>query len=244
MRSPTINLRKFRIQGDPRTATIDSASTLGRRHRHPDTVFAKEELVGKAVPAAALPREEHLTESIRQENRAHTTGLEEIDGLYGYALILTRSHPEAEDLVQETYVRAIPAMGRLRAESNMKSWLFTILRNVWLNQLRKRRNRPQIVDIDGNCDVADSIAGNSDDPYDRYVSRIETEVVLEAIQKLPPHFREILLLREYEELSYKEIASVINCPMGTVMSRLAGARGKLRSLLSEIPKRRDGLREL
>jgi RNA polymerase sigma-70 factor, ECF subfamily len=66
--------------------------------------------------------------------RTDTTGIEFIDGLYGYAMALTRNHAQAEDLVQETYVRAIPAMGRLQAHSNMKGWLFTILRNIWLNE--------------------------------------------------------------------------------------------------------------
>ena len=79
--------------------------------------------------------------------QADATGVEYLDGLYSYALVLTRNHAEAEDLAQETYVRAIPAMGRLRAGSNTKGWLFTILRNVWLNQLRKHRNGPQMIEI-------------------------------------------------------------------------------------------------
>ena len=69
-----------------------------------------------------------------------TSGTEHIDGLYSYALVLTHNHAEAEDLVQETYVRAIPAIGRLRPESNIKAWLFKILRNIWLNQLRRKRS--------------------------------------------------------------------------------------------------------
>ena len=74
--------------------------------------------------------------------QADTTSIEYLDGLYGCALVLTRNHAEAEDLVQETYVRALQAMGRLRVGSNMKGWLFTILRNIWFNQLRKWRNGP------------------------------------------------------------------------------------------------------
>ena len=80
--------------------------------------------------------------------RVDATGLEYLDGLYSYALVLTRNHAEAEDLVQETYVRALKAMGRLRADSNIKSWLFTILRNAWFNQLRKWRNGPRMVDLE------------------------------------------------------------------------------------------------
>lgn len=160
-------------------------------------------------------------------------GLEYIDGLYSYALVLTRNQAEAEDLVQETYVRAMQAMSKLRADSNLKGWFFTILRNVWLNQLRKQRTGPQIVGIDVEDGVADSIVEPSKDSYDLYVSKVEREKVRAAIEKLPVQFREIILLREYEELSYQEIASVLDCPAGTVMSRLGRARSRLRTLLSE-----------
>jgi RNA polymerase sigma-70 factor (ECF subfamily) len=124
-------------------------------------------------------------------------------------------------------------MGRLQTGSKMKSWLFTILRNVWLNQLRKWRNGPQMVDIEAGDGVANSIEESSKNSYDLYVSKMETEQVRAAIQKLPVEFREIILLREYEDLSYLEIASVLDCPVGTVMSRLGRARAKLRALLSE-----------
>ena len=164
------------------------------------------------------------------------TGIEYLDGLYSYALVLTRNHAEAEDLVQETYIRAMQAMGRLRAGSNMKGWLFTILRNVWFNQLRKWRNAPQMVGIEVGDGIADSIIEPSKDSYDLYVSKMEAEQVRAAIQELPVEFREIILLREYEDLSYLEIASVLDCPVGTVMSRLGRARAKLRALLSDTLK--------
>jgi RNA polymerase sigma-70 factor (ECF subfamily) len=164
--------------------------------------------------------------------KANATGIEYLDGLYSYALILTRNHTEAEDLVQETYVRAMQAMGRLRAGSNMKGWLFTILRNVWFNQLRKVRNGPQMIEIEVGNGVADSIVEPSKDSHDLYVSKMEAEQVRAAIQELPIEFREIILLREYEDLSYQEIASVLDCPIGTVMSRLGRARAKLRVLLA------------
>jgi RNA polymerase sigma-70 factor (ECF subfamily) len=157
------------------------------------------------------------------------TGIEHLDGLYSYAMVLSRNHADAEDLVQETYVRAIQALGRLRAGSNMKGWLFTILRNIWFNQLRKRRNGPQMVDVE---DDAVNIAEPSSDSHDLYVSKMEAEQVRAAIHELPVESREIILLREYEDLSYQEIASVLDCPVGTVMSRLGRARAKLRALLS------------
>jgi RNA polymerase sigma-70 factor, ECF subfamily len=157
-------------------------------------------------------------------------GIQHIDGLYSYALVLTRSRSEAEDLVQETYVRAIGAMGRLRSDSNVKSWLFTILRNTWFNQLRQQRTA-KLVALDGEESAMD-IAESAKDPYAFYVSKMEHDKVREAIQQLPVDFREIILLREFEELSYQEIATILDCPAGTVMSRLARARAKLRILLS------------
>jgi RNA polymerase sigma-70 factor (ECF subfamily) len=177
---------------------------------------------------------------------ADATGVEYLDGLYSYALVLTRNHAEAEDLVQETFVRALPAMGRLRADSNAKGWLFTILRNVWLNQLRKWRNGPQMVEMDVDNGVADCIVEPSKDSHDLYVGKLEAEQVRAAIQELPVECREIVLLREYEGLSYQEIASVLDCPIGTVMSRLGRARGKLRALLSTTLKgpRPPGARRL
>jgi RNA polymerase sigma-70 factor (ECF subfamily) len=155
--------------------------------------------------------------------------VENIDRLYSYALILTRNHAEAEDLVQETYLRAIPAVGRLRAGSNIKGWLFTILRNVWFNRLREWRNGPKMIEIEGD---ADDIAGPSENPHDVYVSKMEAERVRAAIRQLSRDFREVILLREYGELSYQEIAGVLDCPVGTVMSRLGRARAKLRTLLA------------
>jgi RNA polymerase sigma-70 factor (ECF subfamily) len=184
-----------------------------------------------------------------QKDGSDGTGFEYLDSLYGYAMVLTRNHAEAEDLVQETYVRAIPAMNRLRPESNVKGWLFRILRNVWLNQIRKRRTAPEIAWSDVEDGSEGDVAETSKDSYHAFVSKVEREQVQAAIQALTPKFREIILLREFEELPYDEIACLLECPVGTVMSRLARARSKLRELLtctkpeSSVEKVRDeGLR--
>ena len=155
---------------------------------------------------------------------------EYLDALYSYGLVLSRNHTEAEDLVQETCLRALRAMGRLRSDSNIKSWLFTILRNIWLNQLRQS---PALKATD--IDLDESAANRADtvkDAHATYVSNIEREQVRNAIRQLPLDFREIILLREYEELSYEQIATLLDCPPGTVMSRLARARSRLRDLLT------------
>ena len=157
---------------------------------------------------------------------------EYLDALYSYALVLSRNHTEAEDLVQETCLRALRAMGRLRSDSNIKSWLFTILRNIWLNQLRKRRTAPPLVELDVDERSSEVAVEKSRDPHGILISKLEHQQVRDAILQLPEEFREIVLLREYEELSYEEIAAVLGCPQGTVMSRLARARDRLRSLFS------------
>ena len=152
-----------------------------------------------------------------------------IDGLYRYAMSITRNPTEAEDLVQETYVRAIPTMGSLGAGSH-KSWLFTILRNLRINQLRRQRTAPEI----GVSENAENVfVETSRDPYALYVGKLDRERVREAIRQLSMGQREIIVLREYEGLSYQELAGILNCPVGTVMSRLARARSRLRALLSK-----------
>ena len=156
---------------------------------------------------------------------------EYLDGLYGYAFVLSRNGAEAEDLVPETCLRALRAVEMMHSVSNVKSWLFTILRNVWLNELRRRRTTPQTVELDSDERGAIDPPDTSKDPHAVYVDELEREQVRAAIEQLPLEFREIIILREYEELSYQEIAAVLDCPQGTVMSRLARARSKLRELL-------------
>jgi RNA polymerase sigma-70 factor (ECF subfamily) len=159
---------------------------------------------------------------------------EYLDALYSYAVMLSRNRTEAEDLVQETCLRALRATQRLRPDSNVKSWLFTILRNVWFNRLRQWGRVPKIVELEPDGIGQIGAADSAKDPHATYVSNIEQEQVRNAIQQLSVGHREIIILREYEELSYREIATVLGCPLGTVMSRLSKARSNLRGLLSPI----------
>ena len=152
-----------------------------------------------------------------------------IDSLYGYALTLTRDATEAEDLVQETYVRAASAANRPDADSNLKGWLFVIMRNAWLNQLRHKNNGPRFVELDFG---EPSIAEAQENPHVVYLRKLEREQVQHAIESLPDAYREIVVLRDIEGFTYQEIATVLDCPAGTVMSRLGRARGKLRKLLA------------
>ena len=156
--------------------------------------------------------------------------LEHIDALYGYAMTLTRDTTEAEDLVQETYVRAARGMNRLESNSNLKGWLFVIMRNAWLNQVRHKNAGPLFVDLDSNESMGDA----QDNPHVVYLRKLERERVREAIESLPDAYREIVVLRDIEGFTYQEIATVLDCPAGTVMSRLGRARGRLRKMLSAL----------
>lgn len=154
--------------------------------------------------------------------------LEHLDALYGYAMTLTRDTNEAEDLVQETYLRAANAANRPNGDSNLKGWLFVIMRNAWLNQLRHRNSGPRFVDLEPH----ESVDEMQESPHVVYIRKLEREQVREAIESLPDAYREIVVLRDIEGFTYQEIAMVLNCPAGTVMSRLGRARGKLRKVLS------------
>jgi RNA polymerase sigma-70 factor, ECF subfamily len=156
-------------------------------------------------------------------------------------MALTGNDAESGQLVQETYVRALRAAGWLPAGRNTKTWLFTILRNIWLNTVRKPRSPPHFVGIE-DCDGRrDSLALPWEDAHDIYLPKTEARRMQAAIRKLPLEFREVILLREYEELSYREIAIVLNRPAGIVRSCLVEARAKLRTVLFETPQESKGL---
>jgi len=158
--------------------------------------------------------------------------LDHLDALYGFAMVLTRNPTEAEDLVQETYLRAARAFGRLVPDSNLKSWLFAIMRNIRLNQLRHEQSGPQFVEIDAEEESRwQWLDQNSIDPHTALMQKVEQEQVRSAIEQLPVRYREVIVLRDIEGFSYQQIAGILQCPAGTVMSRLGRAREQLRMLL-------------
>lgn len=177
--------------------------------------------------------------TVMRETRITSTdfgqaALEHLDALYGYALALTRNQAEAEDLAQETYLRAMRAFGQLAPDSNLKSWLFTILRNIWLNQLRHARSGPQFIELDAEEEsCAQWLDRAASDPHAILLQKVEREQVRAVIERLPRNHREVIVLRDLEGFSYQQIADILQCPAGTVMSRLGRARERLRALLSQ-----------
>jgi RNA polymerase sigma-70 factor (ECF subfamily) len=145
--------------------------------------------------------------------------------LYRYARSLCGDPADAEELVQETYKRALAAKRRAQAEE-VRPWMFTIMRNVWLND-RRRISRAQETVLD------ESSAAALDDTVEQALSRkLLVSEVRAAVDSLPVLWREMVVMRDIEELSYAQIAQVVGCPAGTVMSRLARAREALRQLLT------------
>ena len=160
------------------------------------------------------------------------TALEHLDALYGYAMTLTRDKAEADDLVQETYLRAVKAANPPGAEGNLKAWLFVIMRNAWLNIARHNQNGRRVFNFESDDQPVVVAADTASNPHVLYLRKLEREQVRAAIENLPDAYREIVVLRDLEGFSYHEIATVLNCPAGTVMSRLGRAREKLREALS------------
>ena len=153
-----------------------------------------------------------------------------LDGLYTFAVSLSRDRALAEDLVQETYLRAFQARRRPEPLEGVRPWLFTILHNLWRNQ----RRRGTMASLDD--DTAGALPSVEPDPAEG-LSRAEDAARLRAaIEALPHAFREVVVLRFGEGFSYREIAEVLACPAGTVMSRLARARCLLRASLAAGPE--------
>lgn len=153
-----------------------------------------------------------------------------LDALYGYAMTLSRDRTAAEDLVQETYTQAALNFHGLREESNLKGWLFTIMRNLWRKELRHARSGPEFVALD-EVSTARWEFDTTDDPQVLYARIWEREEIKAALEHLRVDHREVVVLCDIEGLSYKEIAEMLDCPLGTVMSRLARARANLKRVL-------------
>jgi RNA polymerase sigma-70 factor (ECF subfamily) len=153
--------------------------------------------------------------------------LPHLDAAFNYARWLTKNDEDAQDVVQDAYLRALRFFSSLRDE-NARAWLFTIVRNTWYGRFPRRAEGAvvNVADVD-----ADKRPDASLDPEAQMIQQQTVEHVRRALEALPADFREVLVLRELEGLSYKEIAAIAGIPIGTVMSRLARARERLAGVL-------------
>lgn len=147
----------------------------------------------------------------------------QIPRLRRYARALLRDHMRADDLVQDTLERALSRFHLWRRGSDLRAWLFSIMHNIYVNEVRRGRRRARVFVDDADPDM--SIAATQDE-------HLALHDMLSALARLPDKFREVVLLVGLEELSYNEAAKVLGVPVGTVMSRLARGRERLRVLMS------------
>jgi RNA polymerase sigma-70 factor (ECF subfamily) len=157
--------------------------------------------------------------------------LPQLDFLYRYALRLTRDRATAEDLVQETMLRAFRAWHQFRPGSNARAWLATILRNAHVNELRRMRRRVTGLEDAQLERLATSENEAQMDPEGTYFEQLVDDEVLAAINALPEEFRETLVLSDVEDLPYADVAAIVGAPIGTVKSRIFRARRMLQRRL-------------
>ena len=164
--------------------------------------------------------------------------MEFMPGLYSAALRMTRNRADAEDLVQETYLKAYRSYGSFTEGTNLRAWLYRILTNTYINNYRAKKRRPEIADVEDVEDLylyrhlaGDQSAGLGRSAEDEALDHFTDTDVKAAIESLPDTFRMAVLLADVEGFSYKEIAEITDVPIGTVMSRIHRGRKALQKAL-------------
>ncbi len=167
--------------------------------------------------------------------------LPHMDILYNYALRMTGNPDDADDLVQETYLKAYRFWDKYEKGTNIRAWLFRIMKNSYINRYRKETREPDTVDYNDIQNFYNIIRAESADPNDlqeKIFGGLLDDDVARALETLPEDFRTVAILCDIEGLTYEEIAEFIDCPIGTVRSRLHRGRKMLRTKLFEYAKKR------
>jgi len=165
-------------------------------------------------------------------SRFESLTLPHLDAAFNLARWLTRNDDDAQDVVQEAYLRAFRFFAGFRGE-DARGWLLAIVPNACFDWLARNRSDDLAIDADVDLDRLPNEADSRDDPAARALAGADATRVQQAIEALPAAFREVVVLREIEELSYQEIAAVTGTPVGTVRSRLARGRALLRRALGQ-----------
>ncbi|RDV40080.1 RNA polymerase subunit sigma-24 [Bradymonadaceae bacterium TMQ3] len=177
------------------------------------------------------------------------TALTHLDELYATALRYTKNEKDAEDLVQETFIKAYTNWHRFEQGTNCRAWLFTILTNTFINKYRRKKKEREILNADDLRPIEENFFDRErtefyNSPERESVQKSFTSELQDALEQLSDEFRTVVVLADLNDFSYKEIAHILDCPVGTVMSRLFRGRKMMRELLVETAYERGIIRDM
>ncbi len=182
----------------------------------------------------------------QKQREFQSEALPHMDLLYNYALRMTYNSADAEDLVQETFLKAFRFWDSYEKGTNIRAWLFRIMKNAYINRYRKEKKEPETVEYEEvenfYNSIRESVSESSDLQETLYNNLLEDDVAT-AIAELPEDFRTVVILCDIEGLTYEEVAEFVDCPIGTVRSRLHRGRKMLRAKLLDYARKRGYVEE-